>query len=48
MQTVKHPQANLHPIFDEFDRLYNELSVKKQEKKLIQPVYDIRFKPLID
>lgn len=48
MQSVTHPENNIHPIFDEFDRLYSELSVKKQEKKLIQPVYDIRFKPLID
>lgn len=48
MQTVKHPQVNLHPIFDEFDRLYSELSVKKQEKRLINPVYDISFKPLIE
>lgn len=48
MQSVKHPENNIHPIFDEFDRLYSELSVKKQEKRLINPVYDISFKPLIE
>ena len=32
MQSVIHAIHNIHPIFDDFDRLYNQLSVKVEEK----------------
>lgn len=47
MQTIKHTQPNIHPIFDEFDQLYKEFSEKKQRKQLVYPVYDSAFRPLI-
>ena len=47
MQTVKHPQSNIHPIFDEFDKLYAEFSDKVQKKTLVPNVYSDVFLPLI-
>lgn len=47
MQTVAHEQPNIHPIFDEFDKLYVELSEHSNSKKLVPVQYSNVFDPLI-
>ena len=48
MQTVSHPIKNIHPLFDEFDRLYAEMSQKAQKRQLVPLSYDKHFEPLVD
>lgn len=48
MQTITREQSNIHPIFNQFDRLYAELSEHTNEKKLIPSVYSDIFNPLIE
>ena len=48
MQSIIQEVPNIHPIFDDFDRLYRILSVKNEEKSLIPPQFSRIFKPLYD
>ena len=48
VQTITHEIPNIHPIFDDFDRMYNQLSVKEEQKSLFVNQYDPIFKDLYD
>ena len=48
MQRIIHTKPNIHPIFDEFDRVYSLLSEHKEEPKLFPTVLDSRFSTLYD
>jgi len=47
MQTITHEQPNIHPLFNEFDKLYAELSEHNNIKKLVPTQYNDIFKPLV-
>ena len=47
MQTIEHRLYNIHPIFNEFDRLYAVLSEKKEKDTLIKHTFSSALKPLI-
>lgn len=47
MQTIKHEQLNIHPIFDEIERFYQAVS-EKSNQSLIAPVFDYSFQELQD
>ena len=48
MQQVIHETPNIHPIFDDFDRLYCQLSDKSEKPSLIPNVYSPIFSELWD
>ena len=48
MQTITRELPNIHPLFDEIDKIYAELSEHSRPKKLIQATYSDVFNPLID
>ena len=48
MQKLIHEKPNIHPIFDEFDRVYSLLSEHTETPKLIPTVLDSRFSTLYD
>jgi len=48
MQIITREQPNIHPIFNQFDKLYTELSEHTNSKKLVSAVYSDVFNPLID
>lgn len=48
MQTITREQPNIHPIFDEFDKLYTGLSEHTNVKKLVPTSYSDVFNPLIN
>lgn len=48
MQTIKYNQPHIHPIFDEFDRVYSLLSEHKEKKSLVPTVLDTLFRDLYD
>lgn len=48
MQTLYYKENHIHPIFNEFDALYKELSEKTKQHSLIEKSYDNAFKPLVD
>lgn len=47
MQTIIHSQPNIHPIFDEFDRVYS-LTSNKTNKSLVPYVFSPSFKSIFD
>ena len=48
MQTITHPQKNIHTIFNEFDNLYGVLSEKESKNILTRYEFSDIFKPLIE
>ena len=48
MQSIIHKEPNIHPIFDMFDRLYTEFSVKQQQSSLVRPSVPECFEALVD
>ena len=48
MQRVKSNLKLIHPLMNELETLYAELSVKEQGKSLVTATHDILMKPLVD
>lgn len=48
MQTIVHKYKNIHPIFDQFDRLYALTSVKQNRNTLLSQVFHTSFASLIE
>ena len=48
MQSIAHLIPSIHPIFEDFDRMYAQLSVKTEKKPLIPNQYDRSFQPLYE
>ena len=47
MQIVKGTTSLAHPLFDEIDSLYADLSEHKEQKKLIPVIYDVSMKQIL-
>lgn len=48
MQIIQHETDNIHPIFNEFDKLYTLTSEKKQKQTLISNTFSRTFYKLVD
>lgn len=48
MQSIIHTYDNIHPIFDDFEKMYAELSEKHKKHKAVNHAYPDIFKPLFD
>ena len=48
MQIIKHPQPNIHTVFDEFEKLYAITSIKQSDNRLLPYVFNEVFESIFD